>query len=123
MNTAALSRALDELDATDLEHLAGVLRERARMRRVLLTYDEALDAFEQAPVSIFWARSPYTDVGRIRTACRILVAERRWHPEQIIEAMTTIALEVCPHPLVAHEAVARGIADGRRVLESRANGE
>jgi hypothetical protein len=123
MNTDSLSRALDELDASEMEHLAAALHERARIRRVPLSYDEGLDAFKGAPVSTWAAQSPYADVARVRATCRILVAERRWHESQIVEAMLTLAFEVCPHPLIAREAVAQGIADAKRISEGRANGE
>jgi hypothetical protein len=116
---AALSFALHMLSANDCDSLAGILRERAIRRRVLLTYDEARTAVTNAPISAFWQASPYTDVGRVRTATRLLVSERHWHPDQIRDALLTVAHEVCPHPLIATKAVDAGILDGLAILKDR----
>ena len=41
-----------------------------------------------------------------------MLIERGWHPEQIDDSMTSVALGLGVHPLVAHEAVKMGCLDG-----------
>lgn len=107
-----LEAIIGNLGADELAQLGATFTARAAARRRALTIDEAWKACESAPLTPSWERSQLSAVGRIRISSRILVAERRLHPEQIVEAMTEVAEVVCPHPLVAVEAVACGIADG-----------
>jgi hypothetical protein len=110
-----LEAALNQMDAETLGHLGSILLERARLRRRLLTVDEAETAVNNAPLTPGWERSRYADVGRVRIATRILI-QRRWHPEQIAHAMGTIALRICPEPGIAVEAIAAGIADAHGMV-------
>ena len=111
MTPTELATALDQLDGEALDQLGATLRERARHRRVLLTEDEARTAIENAPLTPAWSSSQLADVGRVRTATRLLV-ERGWHPEQVAVPMTTVAESVIGHNLIAAESVAYGLADG-----------
>lgn len=106
-----------ELDADSLDQLGSVLRERARLRRRVLTADEARAAIASAPLTPAWERSGLRDVGRVQAATRLLI-EHGWHPEQVEGALRFVAEQVCPHPLVADEALAAGIADGMWSRES-----
>ena len=92
---------------------------RAAERRRQLTVDEAWAAYNAAPLTPAWELSIIPEVGRVRIATRILIGERRLHPEQVVDAMSAIAEEVCIHPAIALEAVAAGIADGMAQREGR----
>ena len=100
------------LSADSKAHIGSILLARAAEERRQLTVDEAWAAYNAAPLTPAWELSIVPENGRIRIATRILIAERRLHPEQIVDSMTAIAEKVCVHPLVAVEAVAAGIADG-----------
>ena len=114
-----LSNALNYLSARDCESLARILLDRVERRRFLLTYEDALVAYERAPISNWWLASQFTEIGRVRTATRILISQRNWHPEQIRDAMMTVSHDVCPHPLIAAKAVEAGIRDGLSILKER----
>jgi uncharacterized membrane-anchored protein len=116
LTATELEAALDGLNADSLDHLGCVLRERAKLRRVFLTKDEARAAVLTAPLSPAWERSQLSDVGRVRTAARLLV-QRGYHPEQVVDSMTTVAFEEVGHRGIAEEAVASGLADGMAARE------
>jgi hypothetical protein len=116
LTAEALEAAIGQMDADQLAHLGATFSERARQRRVLLTEDEARAVVASAPVSPAWERSQLGDVGRVRTATRLMI-ERGWHPEQIVSAMTAAAKQVIAHSDIASEAVAAGIADGMATRE------
>jgi hypothetical protein len=106
-----LATRLEDLNTEDLDHLGAALRTRAAERRARrLTVEEASEAVCTAPLSTAWESSSLADVGRVRIATRALL-ERGWHAEQVVEAMCTVALALVPHPSIAPEAVAMGIAD------------
>jgi len=119
---AELESFIGRLGADELAHLASTLQVRAAERRRPITVDQAWDAFRAAPLTSSWERSVVPETGRVRAATRILIADRGRHPEQIVDAMTEVAEVVCCHPLVAAEAVAAGIADGRSLLEGSERG-
>jgi hypothetical protein len=106
-----LENALDDLSANALDSLGSILRERARHRRVQITYEQAESAIETAPLSAAWARSQWADVGRVRAATRILISQGWLHPEQVQEPMVVVAMGIIGHRDIAKEAVAGGIAD------------
>jgi hypothetical protein len=107
---AELATELDHRSAEELDQLASALHTRAVERRVLLTEAEALQAIGEAPD---WDRpsTRFPEVGRVRSAARGLVI-RRWHPEQIMPALTKVAIEVIGDRSVTVEAVSAGLADG-----------
>lgn len=111
-----LEQALFALDGVTMDELGAQLRERARHRRRPITEDEARAAVICAPLTDTWEQSRFADVGRVRTACRLLI-ERGWHPEQVIPAMSTIGAEAIGHEAVAAEAVRGGIADALELRE------
>jgi len=108
---------LDLLSVGALDELGYLLQEEARRRRRTLDDPAAWGAFEAAEELLTdgWRSSSLKDVGKVRTACRRLIVEG-WRAEQIIDAMTRIALHTCPEAGVAHLAVAEGIVDGEMVL-------
>jgi hypothetical protein len=110
-----LEAVLDHYDPDILDHLGSNLRERARLRRTPLSVEEARRALESLPLTPSWKASNLADVGRVRIATRILI-ERGWRPEQIAESMCAVALMLVPHPSIAPEAVAAGIADAAEAL-------
>jgi hypothetical protein len=122
LDPARFESIVGRLGADELAHLGSLLSARARARRRTLTALEAWAAYRAAPLTAAWERSVVPEVGRVRAAARILVARNRLHPEQIVDAMTEVAEAVCCHPLVAAEAVAAGIADGRSLLEGSERG-
>jgi len=63
------------------------------------TVEEARQAIDNAPLTPAWKVSVLSDVGRVRIATRILV-ERGWRPEQVVEALCSVALELVPHPSI-----------------------
>jgi hypothetical protein len=108
---AALASKLERLNSNDLDHLGAALRARAAERRARrLTIEEASEAVRTAPLSTAWESSSLADVGRVRIATRILI-ERGWHAEQVVQALCHVALGLVPHPSIATEAIAMGIAD------------
>jgi hypothetical protein len=111
----ALEAELLHLNAADLDSLGAILRARARLRRVPLTEDEARAAINNAPPT----RHGVPFVGGVRGGTRILV-ERGYHPEQITDAMTKVAMDLGVHPLVAVEAVKMGCLDGMAEREGAA---
>jgi|GEM_PF-3490223 len=104
-----------QLDADQLAHVGASWVARAAERRKLLTEDEARATIDHAPPT----RHGVPFVGGVRGASRILV-ERGWHPEQITEAMTSVALQLGVHPLVAVEVVRVGCLDGLAIREGLA---
>ena len=116
MKPDELEAQLWHLGASEMDSLGVILRERARIRRVLLTEREARAATDSAPPT----RHGVPFVGAVRGATRILV-ERGWHPEQIVDSMTAVAEQLL-HPLIAVEAVACGIADGMAIREGIEHG-
>jgi hypothetical protein len=107
-----LESALDSLDGDSLAHLGAALMERARLRRRSLTVEEALEAIRNAPLSPSWESSNLSDVGRVVIATRLLI-QRGWRADQIVDALCEAALDFVPHPTIAPEAVAKGIAEAR----------
>jgi hypothetical protein len=105
-----IETALERFGPDALDHFGSALRERARLLRTPLSVAEAQKAIQSAPLTPAWEASCLANVGRVRIATRILI-ERRWRPEQIAESMCTVALALVPHPSIAPEAVAAGIAD------------
>jgi hypothetical protein len=105
-----LERVIARLDSNSLDHLASNMHERAALRRVPISPEEAREAIDAAPLTPGWQSSCMPEVGRVRVATRILI-ERGYHPTQIAEAMCAAALPLMPHPSIAPEAVAAGIAD------------
>jgi hypothetical protein len=114
--TADVEAIVGRLGADELAQLGAIFTARAAQRRRTLTMAEAWKAWESAPLTSGWERSQLSDVGRVRIATRLLL-ERGLHPEQVVASMTEVALAVCPHPLVAVEVVAVGLADGRYARE------
>jgi hypothetical protein len=114
---AEFEAIVGHLGADELAHLAGVLHARAADRRRQLTIEEAWSAYDAAPLTPAWELSIVPEVGRVRIATRILVGDRRMHPEQVADAMTVVAERVCVHPAVAVEVVAAGIVDGMETRE------
>ena len=112
---AELEQIIAPLDAEALEQLASSMRERAKTRREPVTPEEAREAIESAALTPGWESSSMPEVGRVRIATRVLI-ERGYHPTQVAGAMCAAALPLMPHPSVAPEAVAAGIADA---LEDR----
>jgi hypothetical protein len=112
---AELEQIIAPLDAEALEQLASSMRERAKTRREPVTPEEAGEAIESAALPPGWESSCMPEVGRVRIATRVLI-EREYHPTQVAGAMCDAALPLMPHPSVAPEAVAAGIADA---LEDR----
>jgi hypothetical protein len=104
---------LDGLNPKELEELAWAIRQEAERRRRHLSVEAAFEAWRQAPLSERGERSPMADVLRVRNATSRLIHEYGWRPEQVVAAMTEVALHVSPDRGVAEEAVAAGIADGR----------
>jgi hypothetical protein len=109
------------LDAEQLAHLGATFTARANERRRTLTVEEAMTAFESAPLTYWWQKSGLQENGRIRIGTCLLI-ERGWHPEQIVDSMTAVAEQMSVHPLVAVEAVACGIADGMAIREGIEHG-
>ena len=115
--TAQFEALVGDLGADELAQLGAVLTARAAERRRQLTVEEGWAAYNAAPLTPAWELSIIPEVGRIRVATRILVGDRRLHPEQVVDAMSAVAEEVCIHPAIAFEAVAVGIADGMETRE------
>ena len=111
--TADLEAVVGPLSADQLAHLGAAFTARAAERRRMLTEDECRTAIKSAPLTPAWQRSQLSDIGRVRIACCLLVAEHRLHPERFAELMTSVAEEIISlgHE-VAVEAVGAGIADG-----------
>ena len=105
-------RIVWSLDEKSLGHLGSLLIERARLRRAQITIAEARAAIGSAPLTPGWESSQLADVGRVRIATRILI-ERGYHPSQVAQSMCEVALGLVPHPSIAPEAVAAGIADAQ----------
>jgi hypothetical protein len=112
-----LEAIIGSLDADGKAHVGTILLARAAEERRQLTVEEAWAAYNAAPLTPAWELSIIPEVGRVRIATRILVGERRLHPEQVVDAMSAVAEEVCIHPAIAFEAVAVGIADGMETRE------
>ena len=117
--TAALDieRHVAALGADELAHLAASLRARAAERRKSVTVEEAWDVYNMVPDLPDWSWLGFQECGRVRKALEILVGWRGFHPEQVVSAVTEVALEVCAPwagavEVIANEAVAAGIADG-----------
>jgi hypothetical protein len=107
---------IDELSASEKDEWAHLLsREAARDRRTLTT-TEAYEAFLAAPLTGGWVNSHLADVGRIRIATHRLIVVDRWRPDQIVLAMTTLAIHVCPEKGIAELAIADGIEDALEIL-------
>ena len=75
-----------------------------------ISLEDARAAIDSVPLTPQWQSSCLPEVGRVRIATRNLI-ERGYHPTQVAEAMCAAALPLMPHPSVAPEAVAAGIAD------------
>jgi hypothetical protein len=114
MTPTGFGEALDGLDADALDQLGVLLRERARLRRVLLSPEDAQRAIDEAPLSPSWERSRLQDVGRVRKAARLLV-EQGWHRDQVRSVLIRAAEDRVPHPRIAVEAVDAGLSDARDV--------
>ena len=106
-----------QLDASQLAHIGAAWTARAAERRKTITEDDAHAAVKGALLTSAWKLSQFADVGRVRIATANLVGYRGLHPEQVTDAMTNVAMELCPHPLVAHEAVKMGCIDGTAIRE------
>lgn len=106
----------DTLTAGEKDELASLLRDEARRERRRLTESEAWGAFWTARLTPGWASSDFADIGRVRIACRQLLVLERWQAHQVVEAMTAVAMHVCPEAGIAHMAVEAGIADALRLL-------
>ncbi len=109
---AAFERHVAGLDADQLAHLAAALQARAAERRKVITDEEAWTAYNAVPQITGWHWRGNQECGQIRKACEVLIGWQLLHPEQVIDAMTVVAEDVCIHPLVAREAVAAGCRDG-----------
>jgi hypothetical protein len=107
---------LDGLTSGELDEWACLLREEAARRRRAMTAEQAWVAFNAAPLTPGWQRSRLADVGRVRIATRRLITIDRWRPDQITEAMKTLAIFVCPDPVIGEMAVAGGIQDAMEIL-------
>jgi hypothetical protein len=117
---AALSAALNDLSANDLDSLASILKDRARGRRVEIDYNEAFAAVANAPLSPMAERSPFADAIRVRVATRRIIERGQYHQDQIRNVMLVIAFGLAPHERIARTAVAKGIEDGLALLKDRA---
>lgn len=115
-----VSYMIRELSGSDLEHLIPLLQARRESLKTVLTHEEAMHAFECAPIKAWSEKSPHADALRVRVACRVLISERRWHETQIRGAIQMVAYEVSCHPMIARAAVAEGIKDGLAILKARA---
>lgn len=111
-----LEATFARMGADQLAHLAANLYARATERRTCITVEQARRAVASAPLTPTWELSILADVGRVRTATRILV-EQGFHPEQVVDAMAQVASEVIVHPAIEREAVACGLADGMATRE------
>ncbi len=100
------------LGADQLAHLAATLQARAAERRKVITVDEAWASYNAVPQIPEWHWRGNQECGQIRKACEVLIGWQLLHPEQVVDAMTVVAEEVCIHELVAREAVAAGCRDG-----------
>jgi hypothetical protein len=116
----AVSYMIRELSGSDLEHLIPLLQAQRERLKTVPTHEEAMHAFECAPIKAWSEQSPHADALRVRVACRVLISERGWRPEQIESAMLVIAYQVSCHSRVAAAAVAEGIKDGMAILKARA---
>jgi len=116
IDTSDLEATFARMGADQLAHLAGNLYARATERRTCITVDRARRAVALAPLTPTWEKSILADVGRVRTAARLLV-EQGWHPEQVVDAMAQVASEVIQQAHIEREAVACGLADGMATRE------
>ena len=112
-----LNAIVDRLTADQLAHIGANLTAQAAERRRTITEDDAHAAVKGALLTAAWKLSQFADGGRVRIATANLVGYRGLHPEQVTDAMTNVAMELCPHPLVAHEAVKMGCVDGIAIRE------
>lgn len=115
-----ISYVIRELSGSDLDHLIPLLQDRRERLKTILSHEEAMQAFECAPLNPRADKSPFADSIRVRVACRILISERGWRPEQIEFAMQAISFQVSCHPLIAKKAVSKGMTDGLEILKARA---
>jgi len=106
-----LESMIASLTTEQMADIGASLVRRASNRRELISQDQARQAFISLVLTPGWNSSRLSDLGRVRLATANLV-QRGWLPEQIVEPMCVIAAGVSPHPLVAIEAVLRGIEDG-----------
>ncbi|GEM_PF-2952126 len=85
-----------------------------------LTIEEARAALKSTPVPEKYAHSWTREAHRVRAATAYLISEFGFRPEQIIDAMTAAAFEVCPRLTNPRASVSAGIADGlKRQLNLR----
>lgn len=80
-----------------------------------LTIEEARGALKATPVPVQFAHSWARDAHRVRSATAYLISEFGFRPEQIIDAMTAAADEICPRLTNPHAAVTAGIVDGLEI--------
>ena len=111
-NAPEFEALVSRMGADQLAHLAATLQARATERRKAIGVDEAWAAYNAVPQIPGWTWGGLPECGQIRKACETLIGWQLLHPEQVSDAMTVVAEEVCLHPLVAREAVAAGCRDG-----------
>jgi len=115
-----VSYMIRELSGSDLDHLIPLLQDRRESLKTVLTHEEAMHAFECAPIKAWSEQSPHADTLRVRVACRVLISERGWRPEQIESAMLVVSFQVSCHSLIGKTAVSEGMKDGLAILKARA---